>query len=64
MSADAEARVTLLDYLRERAGLTGTKNGCNEGACGACTVFVDGKRRKSSLTVIGLRNRAMYRAPR
>lgn len=49
VSADAEARVTLLDYLRERAGLTGTKKGCNEGACGACTVLVDGKRMNSCL---------------
>ena len=39
-----EPRVSLLDALREFAGLTGTKKGCNQGACGACTVLVDGMR--------------------
>jgi len=45
-----EPRVSLLDALREYLGLTGTKKGCNQGACGACTVLVDGERILSCLT--------------
>ncbi|KQT02884.1 hypothetical protein ASG42_25735 [Rhizobium sp. Leaf391] len=51
VTADVEARVTLLDFLRDRLHLTGTKKGCNEGACGTCTVLVDGKRMNSCLTL-------------
>ena len=46
-----EPRVSLLDALREYLGLTGTKKGCNQGACGACTVLVDGERILSCLAL-------------
>ena len=47
----ADPRVTLLDLLRERLHLTGTKKGCDRGQCGACTVLVDGRRINSWLAL-------------
>jgi xanthine dehydrogenase YagT iron-sulfur-binding subunit len=46
-----EPRVTLLDALRERLALTGTKKGCDQGTCGACTVLVEGRRVNACLTL-------------
>jgi xanthine dehydrogenase YagT iron-sulfur-binding subunit len=67
-----EPWVTVLDLLREREHLTGTKKGCDHGQCGACTVLIDGKRVKSCLmlavskdgaeivTIEGLANGALH----
>ena len=49
--ATVDVRTSLLDLLREHLGLTGTKKGCNQGACGACTILLDGKRVNACLTL-------------
>jgi xanthine dehydrogenase YagT iron-sulfur-binding subunit len=51
-----DPRVTLLDALRERLDLPGTKKGCDHGACGACTVLVEGRRVLSCLTLAAIAN--------
>jgi xanthine dehydrogenase YagT iron-sulfur-binding subunit len=48
---EVDARATLLDTLRQRLGLTGTKKGCDHGQCGACTVLIGGRRVLSCLTL-------------
>jgi xanthine dehydrogenase YagT iron-sulfur-binding subunit len=48
---ELDPRESLLDVLRERLSLTGTKKGCDQGACGACTVHIDGRRVLSCLTL-------------
>ena len=49
-SLKVDPRASLLDAFREQLGLTGTKNGCDQGQCGACTMLVDGARINSCLT--------------
>src|SRR6201995_3698168 len=48
---DIDSRVSLLDLVRDHLGLSGTKKGCNQGACGACTVLLDGQRILSCLAL-------------
>jgi xanthine dehydrogenase YagT iron-sulfur-binding subunit len=48
---EIDSRMSILDALRERLGLTGTKKGCNQGACGACTALLNGRRVNSCLTL-------------
>ena len=50
-TARDDPRATLLDVLRERIGLTGTKKGCDRGQCGACTVLIDGRRMNACLAL-------------
>ncbi|MGA0601212.1 2Fe-2S iron-sulfur cluster-binding protein [Caulobacter sp. KR2-114] len=51
VETEVDLRTSLLDLLREHLGLTGTKKGCNQGACGACTVLADGERIVSCLAL-------------
>ncbi|MFN0301234.1 MAG: (2Fe-2S)-binding protein [Burkholderiales bacterium] len=60
-SATIEARRTLADFIREDAGLTGTHLGCEHGACGACTVTIDGSLARSCLTLAAQANGAAIR---
>jgi len=52
-SVDADADASLLSVLRYHLDLTGSKYGCGEGQCGACTVLIDGKSRRSCITRVG-----------
>ncbi len=53
LSLDADSQSSLLSVLREQLDLTGTKYGCGEGQCGACTVLIDGAPHRSCLTPVG-----------
>jgi xanthine dehydrogenase YagT iron-sulfur-binding subunit len=48
---DVDTRTSLLDLLRERLGLTGSKKGCDHGQCGACTILIDGRRANACLAL-------------
>jgi len=52
-TVDADADTSLLNVLRDQLDLTGTKYGCGEGQCGACTVLIDGSPRRSCITPVG-----------
>ena len=52
---DADADISLLSVLRDQLDLTGSKYGCGEGQCGACTVLIDGSPRRSCITHGGRR---------
>jgi xanthine dehydrogenase YagT iron-sulfur-binding subunit len=55
---DVDVRQSLLDVLRETLDLTGTKKGCNQGACGACTILVNGRRVVACLTLAAMHDGA------
>jgi xanthine dehydrogenase YagT iron-sulfur-binding subunit len=52
VTAEVDTRLTLLDFLRERAQLTGTKKGCNRGECGTCTLLIDRRRLNACMILI------------